>query len=365
MAEKILTMEDDWGAKGAQATGAQVQKFIKDQLQSLHDKDTSLQDQIDSLTNKDTDFKDKIDYLYNEAEDLRDRVVELTNDVTDLHDQVDSQDNKNGDLQSQLRNLSEKDTALQNQIHMLDKTSQGLRADLDPLMDASAGFQDQIDALDPQLYAATDGCFVTFTQNSNAQQLAVPWWEWPAKEAAGEVANGVLVLIDGQAPIIVSPTETNLKWSEDLTVVNNDINADFTKAYVDYNGKTKTAAIMAQAAKLFGEDEENWTQYAPAWCNAYDRRHDKGKGQMIGIGFGKWWLPSIAELIIIWKHKYAINQCLSVISGASQLSDSWYWSSTESNAPFAWWLNLSSGLIHNTNQKNVYRMYVRAVAAFH
>ena len=36
-----ITMETDWGAKGAQLTGAQVQAFIKEQLTALHEKDTS------------------------------------------------------------------------------------------------------------------------------------------------------------------------------------------------------------------------------------------------------------------------------------------------------------------------------------
>ena len=273
MAEKDLTMEDDWGAKGAQATGAQVQKFIKSQFKALHDKDTTLQNQLDSLN-------------------------------SDLGD------------------------------------------------------------ANPQLRAATDGCFVAFTQKSDNYQRAVPWWEWPAKEKAGEVADGVLVLIDGQAPIIVAPTQTNLKWSKNAIAVNADTGGDFTKAYVDYTGKLRTAAIMAKAVELFGEEEENWTQYAPAWCNAYDRRHDKGDGTMIGMGPGKWWLPSIAELLIIWKHKYAINQCLSVISGASQLSESWYWSSTEISATNAWILYLSTGSL-SWYTKVTGSGYVRAVAAFH
>lgn len=275
MAEKDLTMEDDWGAKGAQATGAQVQKFLKDQIKSLHDKDTNLQTQINSL---------------NTAQD---------------------------------------------------------KANL-------------------QLHAATDGCFVTYTRKSDTVQCAVPWWEWSAKEDAGEVADGVLVLIDGQAPIIVAPTQTNLTWSKNSIAVNANIgNTDFTKVYVDYTGKTRTAAIIAKAIELFGEEEENWTQYAPAWCNAYDRRHDKGNNTMIGIGPGKWWLPSIAELIIIWKHKYAINQCLSVISGASQLSESWYWSSTEVSSLSAWTLHLFSGELLIGYPKTMAHGYVRAVTAFH
>lgn len=274
--EKQITMDTDWGAKGAQLTGAQVQAFIKGQLQSLHDKDATLQNQLNSLN-------------------------------SDLGD------------------------------------------------------------ANPQLQAATDGCFVTYHRKSDNWPLAVPHWKWPALEQAGEVADGVLVLIDGQAPIIVAPTQTNLKWSKNAIAVNADTGGDYTKAYVDYTGKTRTAAIMAKGVELFGENEEEWTQYAPAWCNAYDRSYNKGDeaGTMIGIGAGKWWLPSIAELLTIWKHKYAINLCLSVISGASQLSESWYWSSTENSATYAWYLYLYDGNLSHWGPKVTHSTYVRAVAAFH
>ena len=218
----------------------------------------------------------------------------------------------------------------------------------------------------PQLQAATDGCFVTYHRKSDNWPLAVPYWKWAALEAAGEVADGVLVLIDGQAPIIVSPTGTQLKWSKNAIAVNADTGGDYSKAYVDYSGKTRTAAIMAKGVELFGEEEENWTQFAPAWCNAYSRVYDKGDDAhtMIGIGAGKWWLPSIAELITIWKHKYAINLCLSVISGASPLVESWHWSSTEGSATGAWGLYLFDGL-YGWSTKVTLSLYVRAVAAFH
>ena len=274
--EKQITMDTDWGAKGAQLTGAQVQAFIKGQLQSLHDKDTALQEQI-------------------------------------------------------------------------------------------TGLNTNLGNANPQLRAATDGCFVTYHRKSDNFPLAVPYQSWPALEQAGEVADGVLVLIDGQAPIIVAPTQTNLKWSKNAIAVNADTGGDYTKAYVDYTGKTRTAAIMAKGVELFGENEEEWTQYAPAWCNAYDRSYNKGDeaGTMIGIGAGKWWLPSIAELLTIWKHKYAINLCLSVISGASQLSESWYWSSTETSATYAWYLYLNAGSLGYWHGKVQNSYCVRAVAAFH
>lgn len=276
MAEKVITMETDWGAKGAQLTGGEVQKFIKDQLKSLHDKDATLQNQLDNLN-------------------------------SDLGD------------------------------------------------------------ANPQLQAATDGCFVTYHRKSDNWPLAVPHWKWPAIERTGEVADGVLVLIDGQAPIIVSPTGTQLKWSKNAIAVNADTGGDYNKAYVDFSGKTRTAAIMAKGVELFGENEEEWTQFAPAWCNAYDRSYDKGDNAhtMVGIVAGKWWLPSIAELLTIWKHKYAINLCLSVISGASPLVESWHWSSTEASAAHAWPLGLDGGHLNSWHSKVQHSFSVRAVAAFH
>lgn len=270
-----ITMDTDWGAKGAQLTGQQVQDFIKGQLRALIDKDTTLQGQIQNL---------------------------------------------NTDLQGN----------------------------------------------NPQLQAATDGCFVLYTQKSDNYQRAVPYWSWPALEKQGEVADGVLVLVDGQAPIVVSPERAQRYWSKNAIAVDASVGGDFTKAYVDYSGKTRTAAIMAKGEELFGEEEETWKDnYAAPWCNAYDRSHDKGDGTMVGIGAGKWWLPSIAELILIWKHKYAINVCLSVISGASPLDESWHWSSTEGSAPYAWLLGLSDGYLGSWNYKVSHSYYVRAVSAFH
>ena len=271
-----ITMDTDWGAKGAQLTGQQVQDFIK----------------------------------------------------------------------SQFRALIEKDTTLQNQINNLNT---------------------ELGEANPQLLAATDGCFVTYHRKSDNWPLAVPYWKWAAFEAAGEVADGVLVLVDGQAPIIVAPTQapTTLTWSANAVGVDTSVGGDYNKAYVDYTGKTRTAAIMAKAVELFGEAEENWVNYAPGFCNAYSRQYDKGDGTMIGIGAGGWWLPSIAELLTIWKHKYAINLCLSVISGASQLTESWYWSSTELSATGAWYLGLNDGGLSRWGDKVQGSGYVRAVAAFH
>jgi len=278
MATQKVTMETDWGAKGAQLTGAQVQAFIKEQLQALIDKTSSLQSQVNAV------------------------------------------------------NLS-------------------LGVD------------------NPQLQAITDGCFITYHRKSDNFPLAVPYWKWATIEASGEQADGVLVLIDGQAPIIVAPTQaaTTLLWSKNAIGLDVSVGSDYTKAYVDYTGQTRTAAIMSRAEELFGEDEDEWPNYAASFCYQYDRSYDKGDeaGTKIGIGAGKWWLPSIAELLTIWKHKYTINLCLSVITGASQLTESWYWSSTEHSAQGAWLLGLYDGGLSHWGTKGTGSGNVRAVAAFH
>ena len=58
-----------------------------------------------------------------------------------------------------------------------------------------------------------------------------------------------------------------------------------------------------------------------------------------------------------------INYALSLIEGATQLAEAWYWSSTECSATHAWLLNLNGG---NANYltKATYTSRVRPVSAF-
>ena len=124
-----ITLDTDWGAKGAQLTGAQVQAFIKQQLRALIAKDTTLQ--------------------------------------TDLSN--------------------------------IDKRLQVQESNID---------------------AVTDGCMIAYHRKSDNWPCAVPYWEWPDIEASGEVADGVLVLVDGQAPILVAPTDRRLFWAKYVYILN-------------------------------------------------------------------------------------------------------------------------------------------------
>lgn len=65
-----VTLDTDWGAKGAQLTGAQVQGFIKKQFReliekdkTLAEKDEALQDSINQLDERITEQKPQINAL--------------------------------------------------------------------------------------------------------------------------------------------------------------------------------------------------------------------------------------------------------------------------------------------------------------
>lgn len=274
-----VTLDTDWGAKGAQLTGAQVQAFIKQQLRALIAKDNTFQGDLDKLSER----------------------------LTIQESQVD---------------------------------------------------------------AATDGCLVAYHRKSDNWPVAVPYWEWPEIEASGEVADGVLVLVDGQAPILVAPTDRKLLWAKYNYEVDIKVGMDHELAYADFTGQTRTAALMAKSPNLFGTADTIANDYAAAWCYNYDRSykyHDTVLDKIVTIGVlkNKWWLPSIAELVIIWKHKYAINLCLSVIKDAMPLTDTWYWSSTEATASTVWRLHMGTGAIQGNNNKISYQHQTRAITSFY
>lgn len=274
-----ITLDTDWGAKGAQLTGAQVQTFIKQQFRELHAKDVTLQTDVDDLTSK-----------------------------------------------------------------MINQEVQNK--------------------------AITDGCLVAYHRKSDNWPVAVPYWEWPEIEASGEVADGVLVLVDGQTPVLVAPNDNKLLWSKYTHDVNLKVGLDHELAYADFTGQLRTASIMAMSDSLFGTAETIPNDYAAAWCFNYDRSytyHDSSSDKVVTIGVlkNRWWLPSIAELVVIWKHKYAINMCLSVIKDATPITDTWHWSSTEATASTVWRLHMGTGAIQGNNNKTTYQHQTRAITSFY
>lgn len=76
-----------------------------------------------------------------------------------------------------------------------------------------------------------------------------------------------------------------------------------------------------------------------------------------------WYIPSLGELYRIFINKKAINAALEFAKG-ERLQDRWYWTSTETSATSAWYLNLSDGTTYCWFTKASNASRVRAVSAF-
>jgi len=83
---------------------------------------------------------------------------------------------------------------------------------------------------------------------------------------------------------------------------------------------------------------------------------------LVSGGQSDWYLPSIQELNMLWNNYYTVTKALSQISGATQLSNSAYWSSSESYNLNAWYFDFYYGYTSNYSKNST--VYVRAVRAF-
>lgn len=213
-----------------------------------------------------------------------------------------------------------------------------------------------------QLY---DGVFIMFHRKSDNYPLAVRVSSWESYQNSGEIADGVL-LVEGGRHLVIAPTEGySKKWSSkpvsssdtsgSVQISGVTTTGDRITALNDFAGRANTTAIINGSTS---SNVTNTEDYAAGFCNKYSRTNANGKG----LTAGRWWLPSMGEMAMIWANLDKINYALSKISGATQLQTTWYWSSTQLSANHAWYLNLIDGYM-NTNWKfNQFR--VRPVSAF-
>ena len=204
------------------------------------------------------------------------------------------------------------------------------------------------------LDAIEDGIFIMTHRKSDNYPIMYKPHKWTAQQSAGEIADGVVV-VEGGKLLVVAPTECDsagLLWSSEAVSGGGVTTTDRVTAYSDWAGKTNTAAQIAKAAC-------QGASYAPGFCAAYSRANANG----YGLTAGKWWLPSLGEMMMIYANMTKINYALSLITGATQLSETWYWSSTEYSATNAWYLGLSNGSMYYYTKAS-YRLRVRAVSAF-
>lgn len=201
------------------------------------------------------------------------------------------------------------------------------------------------------LNAMNDGVFIMFHRKSDDYPLAVKPDKWASYQNSGEIAEGVMV-VEGGKILVVAPTEATLYWSSAAVSAGGKTTTDRGTALNDWTGKASTAAQITH-------NECKTESYAPGFCASYERVNANGQG----LTAGKWWLPSLGELMMIYANMRKINYALSLINGATQLAETWYWSSTEYSATYAWGLSLNDGnAFSNAKATSQYR--VRPVSAF-
>ena len=207
------------------------------------------------------------------------------------------------------------------------------------------------------LNAMNDGVFIMFHRNSDDNPLIVKPHKWTSLQNSGEIADGVAI-VEGGKILVVAPTQatTKLTWSSGEVSGGGTTTWDRVTALNDWNGKTNTQKQIAASKE---GAVTNTASYAPGFCNLYSRSNANGKG----LTAGKWWLPSLGEMMMIYANMTKVNYALSLISGATQLVEDAYWTSTEASATYAWPLTLYDGPAGG-GAKASYQIYVRAVSAF-
>jgi len=173
--------------------------------------------------------------------------------------------------------------------------------------------------------------------------------KWPSLQSGGETADGVAV-VEGGKILIVAPTDagdSGLLWSSEAVSGGGTTTSDRVTAYSDWAGKANTTAQIAKAAC-------QGASYAPGFCAQYNHG---------SLGAGKWWLPSLGEMFMIYANMTKINYALSLITGATQIPEAWHWTSTEYSSTYAWYLNLDFGYMGGITKASS-RSRVRAVSAF-
>ena len=198
---------------------------------------------------------------------------------------------------------------------------------------------------------STDGVFILFHRKLDNYPLMVKPDKWASYQSSGEIADGAVV-VEGGKILVVAPTETSLYWSSAAVSGGGKTTTDRLAALDDWTGKAGTAAQITHA-------ECSSASYAPGYCAQYSRVNANGKG----LTAGRWWLPSLGEMMMIFANMAKINYALSLIEDATRLSEAWYWSSTESGATNAWSLTLYDGIVRNF-AKVTGLGRVRAVSAF-
>ena len=274
--------------------------------------------------------------------------------ITTINDAWDGQPRREIEtvLKNELKALKSADTNLQGQIDLLGGES------------GASSPSEFVKALMGGVKIAFHRKYKQGGEKGDGAPLAVGIDQWAQYARWGNRADGVLVLIDGGNPILVGLQQANLAWSaldfqncgtEDLPLIKS--RSGIGK---DMDGEKRTALILANEAQNYGNAP--FERFAAGWCSVFASD---------GVSAGKWWCPSIGELMAIWSHVDAINICIDVInanlhdgeSAAMKIGNSYYQSSTEYSKSNAWVMEMSAGFSFQMAKSNATSGYVLPISS--
>jgi len=176
---------------------------------------------------------------------------------------------------------------------------------------------------------------------------ALTWATGVTTYSVGDVAQGGVVFwVDatGQHGLVAATEDqsTGMRWNAGTD--------GSTQAKGDgiYAGKANTSIIIA-AQVAIGDDGAT---FAARLCNELQITESS-------ITYGDWYLPSKFELNQLYLNKTT----LEAVSGFTLFTDNFYWSSTESEAIWAWRQDFLSGS-QDRNAGKQFTINVRAIRAF-
>lgn len=212
-----------------------------------------------------------------------------------------------------------------------------------------------------------DGCFIMFHDRTDNWCNAVSYNDWVSECNGFGEADGVLI-VEGGHSVLVAPHEKECYWSSKNGTATTTVsysNENRIKLLDTWNGKELTKKICTDTNSPF-KSESTTSTYAPGYCYNYTPHKQNSNGEIPnGLKATEYWLPCIAELMMIYTHKHKINAGLKLIPGANQLSlNGTYWSSTEYDAECAWQLDFRYGYFDGYYNKVENSFKVRPVSAY-
>lgn len=217
---------------------------------------------------------------------------------------------------------------------------------------------DMVDLMNKNLTALGDGVFIGNKYRANwGSYLRMEPWQTTDIGIARADADAIVIQYGGYR-LGIALDEAQRQWGSSTTVQVND-NKDLNS----YDGKARTAAIMANAT--FSADSPD--TYAVAYAHAYSKGHTGDPGGDSGIEAKSWWLPTMGDLALIHDHFNTINLAIARINAAGKqqaipLTRKPYWSCIEDGTTGAVFMNFDSGLRSYNSRSS--RFWLRPVTAF-